>query len=429
MRTWLPVLLAVGGLVGFTPYLGAAAQSLPTSEAASGPSSASKHPSLFELRSDDGSRTIRFKGRIQLDTGWVGDSADATSDGTPSGTRFGTEHDSEIRSLQLGIQGELGDHIAYKAGYIRAGGSSKMTDSYVAFRAAGLRLSLGQMREAASMEEETGAPNLNLLERAAFTDAWDFRRRVGVGFGYEADNVVVEAAVQTDNLFQDKPERDRYALSARAIVLPIAEKTRMVHLGVYALRRVRQRDPGPGEIRAVGYDVRPAIHDLDQRFVETGQIPASGDHVYGAEFAALEGSLNATAEASVLTVDSTVAGVPDPRFWGGYVEIGYFLTGEVRPYEAHQWGHIRPKSPIGAGGFGAVQVVVRIDYLDLESPRAAIYGGRQLAYLIEVNWHPVELLKLMANVGLLKISDGPTYRNASGDNTVDVVGLRAQINW
>ncbi len=87
-------------------------------------------------------------------------------------------------------------------------------------------------------------------------------------------------------------------MSARAIVLPIAEKTRMIHLGVYALKRIRQRDPGPGAVREVRYDDRPAIHAIDQKFVDTGNIPATGDHIVGAEFAALDGPFNATAEAS-----------------------------------------------------------------------------------------------------------------------------------
>ena len=428
MRICLPVLVAAALLVCPALCHAAVAETLPKSEAVSGASSAPRHPSLFELTSEDGTRTIRFKGRIQVDTGWVSDSAQATSDGTPLGTRFGTEHDTEVRSFQLGIQGELGDHVAYKTGYIRAGGLSRMTDTYIEFRVAAFKLTLGQMREAASMEEETGSPNINLMERAAFTDAWDFRRRVGASLDYETDHVVIETALQTDNLFEDKPGRDRYAMSARAIVLPIAEKTRMIHLGVYAMRRVRQRDPGPGAIRGIQYDQRPEIHAIDQRFVDTGLIPASGDHVLGIELAGLSGPFNATAEAAVLTVHSLAAG-PRPRFQGGYIEVGYFLTGETRPYNAQQWQHLTPRNPVGSGGFGAVQVILRVDYLDLESKRAGIYGGRQTAYLLGLNWHPIDEIKLMANFGLLKIADGPNFRDPAGNNTVQVVGLRGQIYW
>jgi phosphate-selective porin OprO/OprP len=428
MRMCLPVLLAVTLMADALPCPAAVAQTLPISEAASGVSSAPRHPSLFELKSDDGSRTIRFKGRIQIDSGWVSDSARATSDGTPTGNRFGTESNAEVRSVQLGIQGEIGDHIAYKTGYIHVPGASKLTNTYIEFRDADFRLTLGQSRAAASMEEETGSTNLNFMERAAFTDAWNFRRRLGAGFGYETDHVVIEAAIQTDNLLQDRDERDRYAASARAIVLPIAEKNRMIHLGIYAMRRVRVRDPGPGAIRGIQYDQRPEIHPIDQHFVDTGLIPASGDHVIGIELAGLSGPFNATAEASVLTVHAFAPG-PRPRFQGGYIEVGYFLTGETRRYNAQQWLHVAPKSPVGSGGFGAIQVVLRLDYVDLESKRAGIYGGRQMAYLLGLNWHPIDQLKLMADFGLLKISNGPNFRDAAGNNTVQVVGLRGQIYW
>ncbi len=46
-----------------------------------------------------------------------------------------------------------------------------------------------------------------------------------------------------------------------------------------------------------------------------------------------------------------------------------------------------------------------------------------------VNWQPIDELKLTANVGLLKISDAPFYRNPAGNDTVDVAALRAQIDW
>ena len=368
------------------------------------------------------------RGGFSSNSGWVSESARATSDGTPSGAQFGTQHNAEVRSFQFGIQGEIGDHIAYKTGYIRIPGASKMTDTYVEFRDADFRLTLGQEREAASMEEETGSPNLNFMERAAFTDAWNFRRRLGVGFGYETDHVVIETALQTDNLFQDRDERDRFAASARAIVLPVAEKNRMVHLGIYAMRRLRSRDPGPGAIRGIQYDQRPEIHAIDHHFVDTRLIPASGDHVMGVELAGLSGPFNATAEASVLTVHSFAPG-PRPRFKGGYVEVGYFLTGETRRYNAQQWLHLAPKRPVGSGGFGAVEIILRIDYLDLESKRAGIYGGRQTAYLLGLNWHPIDQIKLMANFGLLKIANGPNFRDAAGNDTVHVVGLRGQIYW
>ena len=380
----------------------------------------------IETATSDGNFTIQLRGRAQVDMGWVGDSEDATSDGTPSGARFGTQHDIEVRSVQFGVQGHIYDRIFYKAGGIRAGGRTKFTDTFVETRLGAFELTLGHFREAVSMDEETGRPNVNMLERAAFTDAWDYRRRLGVGLDLVTRSFVLETAVQTDNISQHKAERDRLALSARAIFLPIAEKDRMVHLAAYAMERRRDRDLGPP---IVHYSVRSVIHPIDQRFVDTGDIPAKGDHIYGLELAGLAGPLNATAEAAFLKVDPLTPGGPSPDFKGGYVEIGYFLTGESRPYEARQWGHVKPARPLDQGGAGAVEVLARIDSLDLEDRAEAIRGGRQTEYILGLNWYPIDHVRLMANAAIVDVTDSPAFRNAAGKDRLEILGLRGQINW
>ena len=179
----------------------------------------------------------------------------------------------------------------------------------------------------------------------------------------------------------------------------------------------------------VQYDQHPEVHAIDQHFVDTGPLPADGDRVVGLELAGLSGPLNASAEAAFLKVDSIVPGVPAPKFSGGFVELGYFLTGETRPYVARNWEHVAPMKPIGSGGFGAVEVLAKIDYLDLQDPHAFVAGGRQTAYLLGLNWHPMDCVKLMANLAAIHVVDGPYFRKPSGHDTVDVVGLRGQVNW
>lgn len=379
---------------------------------------------LFPIQTatPDANFTIQFRGRIQVDMGWVGDSRDATA----TGMRFGTEHDIEVRSVQFGAQGRIYDRIFYKIGGIRVAGRTKFTDTFVETRLGALELTLGHFREAVSMDEETGGPNVNMLERAAFTDAWDYRRRLGVGLDLTVGPFVLETAVQTDNISQHKAERDRLALSARAVFLPIAEKDRMVHLAAYATVRRRNRGFGPP---VVHYSVRPVIHPVDQRFVDTGDIPAKGDHIYGLELAGLAGPLNATAEAAFLKVDPLTPGGPSPDFTGAYVEVGYFLTGESRPYEARQWSHVKPARPLGPGGYGAVEVLARIDRLDLEDRAEGIHGGRQTEYIVGLNWYPIDHVRLMANAAIVDVTDSAAYRNSAGKDRLEIIGFRGQIDW
>ena len=65
--------------------------------------------------------------------------------------------------------------------------------------------------------------------------------------------------------------------------------------------------------------------------------------------------------------------VPDgnPSFWGGYIEAGYFLTGETRGYKNGTWDRTKVLKPFSKGGWGAVQLNGRVDYLDLDIEQAA----------------------------------------------------------
>src|SRR3546814_8750459 len=66
-------------------------------------------------------------------------------------------------------------------------------------------------------------------------------------------------------------------------------------------------------------------------------------------------------------------GMADPTFFGGYAEVGYFLTsGDTRGYKDGKFDRTKPKNPVGKGGMGSLQFNLRYDRLDLSD--AAILG-------------------------------------------------------
>ena len=66
--------------------------------------------------------------------------------------------------------------------------------------------------------------------------------------------------------------------------------------------------------------------------------------------------------------------MPDgnPSFWGGYIEAGYFITGETRGYKNGTWDRTKVLKPFSKGGMGAFQVIGRVDYLDLDSNKLQV---------------------------------------------------------
>ena len=127
-----------------------------------------------------------------------------------------------------------------------------------------------------------------------------------------------------------------------------------------------------------------------------------------AEFALARGSLGIQGEATGVYVDAIANGRPVSGYGhGGYLYATYFLTGERRGYSPSSgtFGRVVPKNPIDDGGFGAVEVGARIDYLDLTDlgPDA----GSQVGVSLVVNDYLTKRLTLTGDYSFTRVLDGP----------------------
>src|SRR5690606_10946852 len=94
---------------------------------------------------------------------------------------------------------------------------------------------------------------------------------------------------------------------------------------------------------------------------------------YGLEFAANRGRLHLASEAAWLKLKRP--GNADPTFFGGYAEVGLFLTDDSRSYKNGNFDRTTPRNPVGDGGLGALELNLRYDRLDLTD--GTIDGGTQ----------------------------------------------------
>jgi phosphate-selective porin OprO/OprP len=93
--------------------------------------------------------------------------------------------------------------------------------------------------------------------------------------------------------------------------------------------------------------------------------------------------------------------------------------------------------PFDKGGWGAVQLNGRIDYVNLKdsvggtpvvsghpsgSSTAYVNGGRQLGYQVSLIWNPMDYVRFMAQYGHVNIKGGP--RNALGNDLSDPTNKR-----
>jgi len=163
---------------------------------------------------------------------------------------------------------------------------------------------------------------------------------------------------------------------------------------------------------SVRYRSRPESH-LAPYVVDTGEMPADGALVAGAEAAWVNGPFSVQGEylhSRVRELDGQV-----PGFNGLYASASWFLTGESRPYNQTEgiFERVIPKRNFnwGKGGWGACEVAVRYSLVNLDS--ADVHGGRLSMLMAGVNWHLHPHVKWRFNYGFGHAGGGASEGNLS----------------
>lgn len=373
------------------------------------PAPAADSEPVSTLAKSDG-WSFKPRGRLMFDAGFTN-----APDSTGASEGFG----NEVRRARLGASGDMPGGFGYKFEVDFAGNEISVADAILSYENGPVEIAIGQHNNFQSLEELTSSLHTTFIERAAFTDAFGFERRLGASITYARGDVLAQAGVFTDNL-EDTDSKNRGA-DARIVFMPKAGDTQLHFGGSF---HYNDLDDPAAQLR---YRQRPLVHFTSQRFIDTRSVGADSETGYGLEAAAIAGRFHAAAEGYWQSVD--MPGVADdPTFFGGYVEAGVFLTDDTRGYKGGKFDRTKPSSPVGEGGIGSVQFTLRYDHLDLND--AGIVGGRQAGYFAALVWKPTDYTALMLNYGRLQYTDAilPT---ASGDTSygVDAIGMRAQIDF
>lgn len=364
----------------------------------------------------EGGWSFKPRGRLQLDAGTVS----APEGIVDTSLGFG----SEVRRAYLGVEGRVPGGFGYRAEVDVANSSVEVTDLYITYQASdSLTLMAGQTKPFWGLEELTSDLFTSFNERAALNNAFGYERRLGLNGVWTSGPVIVQAGVFTDNVADLNDDgNNSVSLHGRVVFAPRIGESQL-HLAANA--NWRDLNDAASSVR---YRVRPFIHTPDIRFVDTGTLPAENETGYGLEAAWISGPFHAAGEAHWQDVDNGLAAY-DPSFFGGYAEVGYFLTGgDTRGYRGGVFDRTRPANPLGDGGFGALQLNLRYDFLDLNS--GPVIGGTQDGLLGSLVWIPTAYTRLILNYGHLRYGDA-AIATPSGDRdySVDSLSVRAQIDF
>lgn len=368
-----------------------------------------------------GSARFKVKGRIQYDAGVM--MAPASVSDRAKG------YSNELRRLRLGAEGQLGAGFGYKLETELSDNSVDLVDTFITYEHGKWLITLGNHNQFQSLDELIGDTTGSVMERAAFTDAFNFERRLGLSAQYRSGMLLAQLGVFSDSADSllnsaDGPsggdENDSFGVDGRVVLAPKLGKTQL-HFGASG----HWRDLNRLSEQPQRYRQRPFLHSVNSRYLATPSIDADGEVHYGVEFAGTRGPLYWAGEAHWLNVSRP--GLADPRFFGGYAEVGYFLTGETRAYKNGIFGGAKPRQAVGEGGMGSLQATLRYDYLDLND--RDIVGGTQKAWIAGLVWTPIEYLRFNINYGHLSYTDAAILAGSRRDYNVDVIGWRAELDF
>lgn len=398
----------------------------------------------------DAGFSFKPKGFIQYDVGSISN---------PGLNTNNLGFNSRARRIVFGAEGTLPGGFGYKAEFNLAGGAVDYEDVVLtyAMKSQPLQITIGNFYPLSGLDTMTSSRLGSFLERSLANDAFGFSRRIGAAIGLvdpKTDRYSLTAGI-FNAAINSAFNNNSWQASVRGTFSPQVGSGRL-HLGANYQHRVNQTDA-----QNVRYRARPVTQITDIRFVDTGAIAAKGDDIIGLELGGVFGPFHFASEGQQVMVngyrpgttfsglDSVAGGAfynDDPKFTSGYFEAGYYLTGESRAYKGGKWDRTKVLKPFNDGGWGALQINGRVDFVNLKdrlsdgalgAPRY-INGGRQIAYQASAIWNPIDYIRFLLQYSHLGVQGGPSAAVVVPVSTdpvnrrdygADLIALRAQVEF
>ncbi len=379
----------------------------------------------------NGRFTALFHARVLWDIGYVGDKNSVGS---------ADDWDTSVRVIRVGLSGAFVKHIDYLINLSVDSGDFNVRDAYIQYvTPKGMILRSGQYKVANSMEAETSILHISLIERAGFINAFGLKRAVGLGAKFGRKNWDAQIGFFNGSNLNDQESREKYVTSARVAVYPKFSLISGFHVAAsYRYRKFNEND-GRSKVQ---YRQQPHSHLKELFYIDTGLMDnIASDQMMVIELAGVNGPWWIAAEwgwlgarimpnRRVLNGDKSVA-----WFHGGYLEGGWFMTGETKRQDHGRWQKINVTRPVFQGGWGAWAFVARYDLIELVDQGAQIYGGVQRSLIVGVNWHLTDHLIVKTNLSRSVIKnalDAPLENglvNEEGNNKVHTITMRLQAEF
>jgi len=371
------------------------------------------------------------------------------------------ESGADFRRARLGAKGAVSDRMDYfmqmDFGFF---GRPTFTDLWADFKEVGPlgTVRVGQWKQPFGLEVVSSFRYTTFMERSSLFQAFTPFRHIGVGFYNHSDDLNWTWAASYFRTGQDQfggsLSTDGGNGGAGRLTHLLwhegAKDEDYLHVGAgYFLNappneRVRFRSvpeifvgefvvPAGSPIGTSGQPV-PSVANGTPFFVDTGTVSSTLTQTVGLESLWVRGPLSWQSEAMGCFVDSTAN--QNSFLNGAYSQVGWFLTGEHRPYDrkAGAIDRVMPFHSVSkcGGGWGAWEVAGRWSYLDVTDKQ--IQGGMMQNMTAGLNWYVNPNCKCVFNYIHSWADSRPTRNGTILSNNfissqTDAYGLRCQLDF
>lgn len=333
----------------------------------------------------DGKTSFAIDGRVIVDAGWV--ASDAGAD---------IGDDTDVRHLWLGFSGKFGGDWRYKVQTSLDNNSVGVKDAYIAFDGIkNVPIMVGNFYENNGVEIMSGNLNTTFMESGSGISAFRTLRHLGVSVDPYGDNWGAQIGLFGDGVSDPAvaANDEGWSLASRFTFAPIMSDDMLLHLG--GSYRYRTPDSPADQVR---FRAAGESHVIGETLVDTGNIGGVESYTTAALEAIYRiGGVTVMSEYNVTDLNRNA--LPEPSFNGGYVSVGWMLTGEKRDYNAKRGmvGRLKPNAAFvtGGEGMGAWEIAARFNTLDLTDN--GVNGGEMESVTLGLNWYPNPYARLMLN--------------------------------
>jgi phosphate-selective porin OprO/OprP len=437
----------------------------------------------FRYKTADEAFNVHLGGRLMTDEAWFKQSPNLRQTATqPAGSPLanitgvgpgiGDLQDGFFtRRVRLVADGQIYEVMEFKVeADFENYNNISFDESYVGFKNLPFidTVRIGQSHVPFGLEAYTSSRFLPMLERSPVFDAFyqEFAPGIFTNTTFLDQRVTTQHMfhrIDNFNQFNGASFGDgQYAYSGRISGLPVYEDDgrTLLHLGLaYQWRKgSNPADFNAGTVLAstptattntdiIRFRARPSIRDAvglqgdGARVIDTGNIIADDVQSVNGEFLLYWNSLWVQAEACLAHVDNAffpatnrATNRSDLNYYGTYVQVGYFLTGETRGYDKRfgKYGRVVPlenfflvRDENGqlTHGLGAWEIMYRYSLVNLNDE--TVQGGRYGEHTVGLNWYLNSNIKFQLNY----INGQRDVPAGAASGNVQAVALRGALEF